>query len=120
MKGQVVVDVGEFLIDTNEDTQLSSVIDMREAGRKAVTGLIIYGPGAADGTLTLQESYSDEDTDVYGSTWRDVQSGGVDITIPVDGVVRISLTGFHRLRISSGSAESVNRRLVVRGLEASS
>jgi len=120
LKPQRVVDLGEFLIDTNEDTQLSSVLDMSRSSRQALSGLIIYGPLSADGTLTLQESFSDEDTDAYGSTWRDVQSGGADVTIPADGVVRLSLTGFHRLRISSGSAETSDRRLIVKGIEASS
>lgn len=117
LKPQVSMDVGEFLIDINVDDSLSNAIRF-DNWRGSLQTIIIDGPGAFTGTAKVQESFSQEDTDEYGTTWRDMQSGGSDITVPADGSVRITVTGFRRLRISSSGNETVNRRFKVRGIEA--
>lgn len=120
LKPQIGLDLGEFYVDITTDDDLSSELDF--AGwRAGAEAIIIYGPGALNGTATVQESFSaTEDEDEHGTTWRDLQSGGSDVTVPADGSVRITVSGFKRLRISLSSPQTVDRRFIVRAIERSS
>jgi hypothetical protein len=119
LKPQVTMDFGEILIDINVSSTISQVMDF-SGWRGSVQSVIIDGPGTLTGTATVQVSHSMEDTDEYGTTWRDLQSAGSDITVPADGSIHINSSGFRRLRISSSAAEAANRRFRIRGIEAAS
>lgn len=116
LKPNRTVDLGELLIDINEDNQISTVMDF-SGWRGAALGFVVDGPGTLTGTVTVEVSHSMEDTDEYGTTWRDLQSAGADVTIPADGSVRVNSVSFKRLRVSSDAAEVANRRFRVYGVE---
>jgi hypothetical protein len=120
LKPHVSMDLGDLLIDINVNSQLSTVLDFDGPGNRWRSGfdaISIGGPGTLTGTVTVQVSDFTEDSDEYGTTWRDKQSAGVDITVPADGHITINTVDFKRLRLSSGSAEVANRRFRVRGIE---
>lgn len=113
------IDLGEVLIDINENDSLSDVMDF--SGWRGMTqSITIDGPGTLTGTARVQVSNSMEDFDEFGnSTWFDKQSGGADILIPADGSVSILDVNFRRLRIASSGDETADRRFKVRGKEPS-
>lgn len=117
LKPQITQDLGELYIDTTVDPTVSSVLKF-DSWRGAIQVVIVDGPGALTGTARVQVSHSDEDTDVYGTTWRDLQSGGADILIPADGSVQINTSGFRRMRIASSGSEAADRRFRIRGIES--
>jgi hypothetical protein len=123
LKPGVIMDLGEMLIDFSVDDDLSTVFILDGPGdrwRQAFSSIIIDGPVALTGTVKLQVSHSDADTDSEGTTWRDFQSGGADVTIPADGSVEIASPLGRRIRISSSGNEVADRRFRIRGVERAS
>jgi hypothetical protein len=123
LKPRVTMNLGEMLIDLTVSTTISSVVILDGPGnrwKQSLNALSIDGPGTLTGTATVQVSDSLEDTDEYGTTWRDLQSAGADVTIPADGYVRINANDAKRIRIRSGSAEAANRRFRLKGIEDAS
>ena len=114
MQTHNIIDVGECVIDVSADSQYSSVLDFT-GWRSKLAALIFDGPADGTGTFRVQVSHSVEDYDEYGSTWRDLQSNGADVTIPTDGSVRINTSVKGRLRIASSAAEVLDRRFRVMG-----
>ena len=123
LKPGVIMDLGEMRIDVTVDDDISTVFVLdgpRSRWKQGFSVIIIDGPGALTGTATLQVSHVDIDEDEFGTSWRDVQSAGADVTIPADGSMQINSPVGRRIRIKSGSAEAADRRFRIRGVELAS
>jgi hypothetical protein len=71
-------------------------------------GLTLYSPSALTGTITVQV----EPTDT-GTNFVDLQSGGVDVTLPAGKATVINPIPFRQLRLITGTTEAAARTFTV-------
>lgn len=103
-----VYDVGSMVIASSETDSTAIAADPHYQN---ATALIIEGPDALTGTVTVEVSLDD------ASSYSKLQSGGADITIGAGDAVPITFQAWTHIRVSSGSAEDAERTFVVKAVE---
>lgn len=101
--------VGTLTIASGQ-TDSAAITSLGALGRVGLgnaAGISIHGPAALTGTVTVQVQPAGD------STWRTLQSGGVDVTIAAGKTIVISPPAFADLRLHSGSAEGANRDFLI-------
>lgn len=91
----------------NGGTDSPALSTLSKSGYGAAIGLLIGGPAALTGTVTVQVQNAGD------ATWRTLQSGGADVAIAATKAIVISPTVFADLRLHSSGAEGAQRDFVI-------
>ena len=93
---------------------VSNVINT--AKLRGLRGITLFCTALAlDGTITIEVSPDDEGDDV--ANWQVLRSAGSDINPAVSSADPLDFVGWNRMRVVSGTTETSDRVLKLRGVE---
>ena len=104
-------DCGSILIDVSVNSTISTAL-LADPHYQNAIGLMIQGPSSVTAATFNVEISLDA-----GTSFVVLQSGGSDITIPLDKAAAITYTGFDQIRVVASAAQGGDRTYIINAVE---